>query len=124
VLGVGASGPVGEAEVPTELRASAKASTRTPAPSPAGLSEREAWAVLVSVVGLGPVGFGALLRRFGTGLAILERAVRPGGVAALLAAVSTTVANRSEAPSRQPLRRSHGTRIRCSGESRRPVSRS
>ncbi len=41
--------------------------------------------MLVSVNGLGPVGFGALLRRFGTGQAILERVVRPGGVAALVA---------------------------------------
>jgi DNA processing protein len=57
----------------------------TPARTSVSLSEREAWAVLVSVVGLGPVGFGALLRRFGTGLAILARAVRPGGVAALVA---------------------------------------
>jgi DNA processing protein len=85
VLGVGASGPVGEAEAANELPVSTKTSARTPTPSPARLSEREAWAVLVSVVGLGPVGFGALLRRFGTGLAILDRAVRPGASAALVA---------------------------------------
>ncbi len=71
MLGVGASGPVGDA--------GPQAATRP------RLSEREAWAVLVSVVGLGPVGFGALLRRFGTGLAILDRVVRPGGIAALVA---------------------------------------
>lgn len=81
MLGVGASGPVGEPGAVAELRPS----TGTPAWTPVGLTEREAWAVLVSVVGLGPVGFGALLRRFGTGLAILEQAVRPGGVAALVA---------------------------------------
>jgi DNA processing protein len=79
MLGVSASGPTGEsaATAATETRPSGAMSPR--------LTEREAWAVLVSVSGLGPVGFGALLRRFGTGLAILERAVRPGGVAALVA---------------------------------------
>jgi DNA processing protein len=41
--------------------------------------------VLVSVSGLGPVGFGALLRRFGTGLAILDRSTGPGGARALVA---------------------------------------
>jgi DNA processing protein len=85
VLGVGASGPVGEPDAVTEPRASAGTAAGTPAPTSGGLTEREAWAVLVSVVGLGPVGFGALLRRFGTGLAILDRAIRPGGVAALVA---------------------------------------
>lgn len=77
MLGVGAAGPNGES-----------APAAPPRPSPmnlARLTEREAWAVLVSVSGLGPVGFGALLRRFGTGLAILDRANRPGGIAALVA---------------------------------------
>jgi DNA processing protein len=78
VLGVGGSGPVGEqrAEVQPPL----------PAARAARLTEREAWAVLVSVSGLGPVGFGALLRRFGSGLAILDRAIRPRGVPALVVA--------------------------------------
>jgi DNA processing protein len=79
VLGVGASGPTGEPGAATA------AVRRTPGPSTIGISEREAWAVLVSVSGLGPVGFGALLRRFGTGLAILERATRPGGPGELVA---------------------------------------
>ena len=82
MLGVGASGPVGDGPgSASESRASAGTVVR----APVGVTEREAWAVLVSVVGLGPVGFGALLRRFGTGLAILERAVRPGGIGALIA---------------------------------------
>ena len=42
--------------------------------------------MLVSVDGLGPVGFGALLRRFGSGLGILETALRPGAVRRLVAA--------------------------------------
>ena len=82
MLGVGASGPVGEG---TGAVSESRASAGTVVRARVGVSEREAWAVLVSVVGLGPVGFGALLRRFGTGLAILERAVRPGGVGALVA---------------------------------------
>jgi DNA processing protein len=36
--------------------------------------EREAWAVLLSVDGLGPAGFGALLAAYGSGLAILAAA--------------------------------------------------
>ncbi len=85
MLGIGASGPVGDAEAAIEPPPSTTTSAPTPARNPARLSEREAWAVLVSVVGLGPVGFGALLRRFGTGLAILDRAVRPGAATALVA---------------------------------------
>jgi DNA processing protein len=49
-----------------------------------GLTEREAWAVITSVGGLGPVGFGALLRHFGSGRAILQAAGRPGGAALFL----------------------------------------
>ena len=68
MLGIGAAGPRGEA---------APAAT----PSTSGLTEPQARAVLVSIQGLGPVGFGDLLRAFGSGLAILERARRPGAVA-------------------------------------------
>jgi DNA processing protein len=46
--------------------------------------ERDAWAVLAGVSGLGPVGFGALLRRYGSALAILGEASSPGGVERLL----------------------------------------
>lgn len=77
MLGVGASGATGES-------AGAVAATGSTSTTRARLSEREARAVLVSVSGLGPVGFGALLRRFGTGLAILERATRSGSRAALI----------------------------------------
>ena len=80
MLGVGASGPVGDGEVaasgPTVVRGLA-----LPA-----LTERQAWALLVSIPGLGPVGFGALLRRFGSGRAILETALQRGAVGRLVAA--------------------------------------
>ena len=48
--------------------------------------ERDAWAVLASVIGLGPVGFGVLLRRFGSGRRILEVAGEAGGPERLAAA--------------------------------------
>ncbi len=43
-------------------------------------AERDAWAVLSSVDGLGPVGFAALLEALGSGTAILREATSPGGV--------------------------------------------
>jgi len=67
VIGVGASGPVGTLRV-------------VPPPAArAGSAERDAWAVLASVKGLGPVGLAALLERYGSGVAILTEAVGPGG---------------------------------------------
>lgn len=51
---------------------------------PPPLAEREAWAVLATVIGLGPVGFGALLRRYGTARAILERAIAKDFAVALI----------------------------------------
>ena len=53
-------------------------------------AERDAWAVLASVVGLGPVGFAMLLRRFGNGRRILEAASEPGGPDRLAAASAET----------------------------------
>ena len=46
-------------------------------------SERQAWAVLVSAHGLGPVGFSALISRFGSAQAVLALARTPGGPAEL-----------------------------------------
>jgi DNA processing protein len=70
VIGVGAAGaPVVESAASDDRAA-----------------ERDAWAVLASVVGLGPVGFAVLLRRFGTGRRILEVAGEPGGPDRLAAA--------------------------------------
>ena len=46
--------------------------------------ERDAWTLLTSAHGLGPVGFAALLARFGTGRAILEVASGPSGVERLM----------------------------------------
>ena len=41
-------------------------------------SEREAWALLLSVTGLGPAGLGSLLAEFGSGSAILSAAMERG----------------------------------------------
>lgn len=48
--------------------------------------ERQAWAILATVNGLGPVGFGRLLRRHGSALAVLDMARRPTGARDLIAA--------------------------------------
>ncbi len=74
MLGVGAAGPL--------------AADGPDAPRPAGGSrsaedERDAWAVLAGVRGVGPVVFGALLRRYGSGRGILREATSPGGIARL-----------------------------------------
>jgi len=88
MIGVGAAGPTG-----------AWATSAEPSPAPgrvtpatptlrgaAPLTERQAWAVLTWVDGLGPVGFGALLRAFGSGRAVLDAALRPGATRRLVAA--------------------------------------
>jgi DNA processing protein len=54
----------------------------------ADLSERDAWAVLTGVDGLGPVGLSALLRRHGSGVSILRVASGPGGARQLAAPVA------------------------------------
>jgi DNA processing protein len=78
VLGVSASGPVGP------VFATDPGPT-LPADPPARSAERDAWAVLAGVDGLGPVGFNTLLRRYRTAVAILEEAGSPGGIERLSA---------------------------------------
>lgn len=46
--------------------------------------ERDAWAVLAAVVGLGPIGFAALLARYGSAQDVLADAARPGAVKRLV----------------------------------------
>jgi DNA processing protein len=46
--------------------------------------ERDAWAALASVHGLGPIGFAALLVRYGSAQDVLTDAVRPGAVERLM----------------------------------------
>jgi len=75
VIGVGSAGPVGM-ETPPVPDGGPASAQRPRGPSQA---ERDAWAVLAGVFGLGPVGFGVLLERYGSGVAILSEASSPGG---------------------------------------------
>lgn len=64
-----------------------------PEPTPSGpadpyATERDAWTVLTCAHGLGPIGFAALLARFGNGRAIAEVAAGPSGVERLMATPS------------------------------------
>ena len=72
MLGVSASGPVGLAPGSGRPADAGAAATNRSA-------ERDAWAVLAGVDGLGPVGFHHLLRRYRSGAAILAEAAAPGG---------------------------------------------
>jgi DNA processing protein len=78
VLGVGVAGPIG-VDSRNEHRVTAR-------PGWEALSEREAWGVITSVSGIGPVGFAMLLGHFGTGREILAAATRPRAVRRLVAA--------------------------------------
>jgi DNA processing protein len=89
VLGVGSSGPVGAGAGPAadvagpDPRFGAIDPVMTGAASRRAVpvaAERDAWAVIAGVRGLGPIGFAALLRRYGSGLAILDEAASPGGI--------------------------------------------
>src|SRR5919107_863820 len=85
MLGVGGRGPTGSALAAAVPGPAGRASS-TMNRSTHGLSEREAWAVVTSVSGLGPVGFATLLGRYGSALAILDAARRPGAWRGLVAA--------------------------------------
>ena len=78
MLGVSAAGPVGPTRPIEPI-------SPEPPGQPSRSAERDAWAVLAGVDGLGPVGFNALLRRYRTGVAILEEATSPGGIERLAA---------------------------------------
>ena len=80
--GRGAAGTAGRGAVRGAVRGRTDI---VPDGSEAILSESDAWAVLAGVHGLGPVGFGVLLRRYGSGVAILRDASSPGGTARIVA---------------------------------------
>lgn len=77
MLGVGTTGPLGDSRVDMGAAAGAMHAAH-PAPDPASIAERDAWAVLAAIDGLGPVGFAALLARYGSAMTILAEAARPG----------------------------------------------
>jgi hypothetical protein len=80
MLGIGASGPLATGTSQDSAASGDVVGDGRPAPTDDRSAERDAWAVLAGVDGLGPVGFGLLLRRYGSGVAILEDASRPGGI--------------------------------------------
>lgn len=93
MIGVGTGRPAGastDPAAPVRDRVGLRSvpDARHPAEDPAGdayATERDAWTVLTSAHGLGPVGFGALLAHFTTGRAILEVAAGPTAVERLIA---------------------------------------
>jgi DNA processing protein len=56
--------------------------------------ERDAWAVLASVHGLGPIGFAALLSCYGSAQEVLAVAAEPGGVDRLIATPNAEIGRR------------------------------
>lgn len=63
--------------------ASAPSSAAAPSQTAYALTERDAWIVLVSVQGLGPVTFGSLLSAFGSGRAVVAAASGECGLESL-----------------------------------------
>lgn len=63
----------------------------TASPTDPRAAERDAWAILAGVDGLGPVGFAALLGRFGNGQEVLRVAAGPNGIRALAASPDATI---------------------------------
>ena len=72
MLGIGPDGPVGGDRGTAGHRGAEPV-------DPAREAERAAWVALASVEGLGPVGLGTLLRRFGDGRSILAAAATAAG---------------------------------------------
>lgn len=64
--------------------------------------ERDAWAILSSVHGLGPIGFAALLACYGSAQGVLVASAEPGGVERLLATPSADIGRRQQ-PIREPV---------------------
>ncbi|HEY4189283.1 MAG TPA: DNA-processing protein DprA [Candidatus Limnocylindrales bacterium] len=86
MLGVGLAGPVGGDGPTGAVRAAAlgrDVSVTEARPWTPTDAERDAWAVLAGVHGIGPVAFAGLLTRYGDAQAILREASSPAGVARL-----------------------------------------
>jgi DNA processing protein len=86
MLGVGCDGPLGPVHLLPAMPDGAAGEVAAGSGAgrsarPTGIREREAWAVLASVDGIGPASFASLVRRFGSAAALLARAT--AGVEAL-----------------------------------------
>jgi DNA processing protein len=86
VLGVAAEGPLAEAPDRPEAERVDRA------------AERDAWAILASAHGLGPVGFANLLRRLGSGRAILRLAGSDRAVEQLVSASAGEAPDGADGP--------------------------
>jgi len=87
---------VAEAE-PIVVAACDTADASSPACDSVADRERDAWVVLLSVNGLGPVSFGALLAAFGSARAVLGAATSPAGPALLLQALAEAASDGADA---------------------------
>ncbi len=70
----------------------ATANESTGGPAALDSDEREAWAILASVPGLGPATFGALVERLGTGCAVIDLARGRDGAASLARGIAASPA--------------------------------
>ena len=117
MLGVGTAGPVG-VEPSTDDDDPGRRSCRGGTVPTA--AERDAWAVLAGVHGLGPVGFGILLERYGSGVAILHEASSPGGPERMVDAAIADLEGRAGPPARPSHRPSPARSPRPPTARRRP----
>jgi DNA processing protein len=69
-----------------------------PVTQPDATIERDAWVVLLSVTGLGPVSFAALLAAFGSARGVLAAASGPDGPYRLLQALADAASDEAERP--------------------------
>jgi DNA processing protein len=82
--------------------AEATSASRRTARATAPPTEREAWAILLTVEGLGPAGFAALLLEHGTALSILAAARRPRAASRLAATIASVEGRSPAAPTIGP----------------------
>ena len=80
MLGVGGKGPIGLDEQTPPDAGAVQDMERSAGSVVDRAAERDAWVVLASVEGLGPMGLGRLLREFGNGRSILDAARLPGAI--------------------------------------------
>lgn len=94
MLGVQSLGPM----VPRQVAECGPTSPQrvVDAPGRAAQAERDAWVVLLTVPGLGPVTFAALLEAFRSATAVLEIATQPDGAARLREAMADVAAGAAD----------------------------
>ena len=108
MIGVQSLGPVAPRRAAEDSLPAAPAgvipdrSAAAPRPTPPSIAaaadlERDAWVVLLSVSGLGPVSFGALLAVFGSAREVLSAACQPNGPQRLVEALTSSRAEAAAA---------------------------